>query len=360
MPAIPNPPRATGALLSGSDAATRTQAIAPLPATGRSSSQTGSAASLPARAGNLPRAGQAVGGSALREPGLQQRLGALQQGQAYLDQLGEALQGLKSGLSQALARPQSAGQAGLQAQLEAVQQLWRARADAAGGALDARLQTPAEGEATRQRFRLRGLDLNTLASDGSETLRLSLPGQPRPVIVALDGRGLQPGLQSLQRALAPTGLRVETGGGELQFSVEESAWPALRDGLGIKGDGKRFPSGQTVRATLDPAADALAPAAWKLDGAEAQRRSLVQVLDAQARLSRARQALDQRLGAAETLGRDDGGDAAALHRFAAEFARAPTAVPLDYARLSALAPAVQGLHRGQVQQLLLPRGSEFL
>lgn len=293
--------------------------------------------------------------SALREPGLHQRLGALQQAQAYAEPLGRALQRMKQGLSQALARPSAPDPAGLQAQAEALDRLWRARAGNAGGLLDARLQLAAEGSAARQRFGIRGLNLDGLGAGGRETLRLIVPGQVRPLSVALEGDGPQPALQRLQRVLAPAGVQIHTDAGDLQFSVEEAVWPALRDGLGVLGEGKRFPSGQPVRAMLDAADEALTPAAWRLDGVEGQRRALAQVSEAQARLGRAQRALGQRLDSAARLdepAQSGTGDAAALQGFAAEFARAPGAAPLDYGRLRALAPALQGLHRAQVQQLL--------
>lgn len=292
-----------------------------------------------------------------REPGQQQRLGALQQGLAWLDQLSGALQTVKTGLGQALARP-GTDTAGLNQALEQLRLQWAARGESAGGLLDGKLRTVEGGDEARQRFRLRGLDLQTLAAGGAETLRLTLPGQARPVSIALDDGGLQRQLQQLQRAVAPAGLRLESEGGELLFSVAEKQWPALRDGLGIKGDGKRFPSGQTVRAMLDPEAAAMAPQGWKIDDPAAQRRSLVALVAAQQRVQAARQDLGARLSdaQAEALGglEDDAARAAAMRVFAQQFETAATAVPLDYGRLAELPPALEGLHRGKVQQLLLP------
>lgn len=293
---------------------------------------------------------------ATREPGHQQRLGALQQGQAWLDELGTALQTLKTGLGQALARP-GADTAGLERTLEQLRQQWAARGAAAGGLLDGQLQTVEQGAAARQRFRLRGLDVQSLAAGGAETLRLSLPGQARPLSVALDGGGLQRQLQQLQRAVAPAGLRLESAGGELLFSVDEAQWPALRDGLGIKGDGKRFPSGQTVRALLEPETAAMAPQGWKIDDPAAQRRTLVAVLAAQQRVQTARQQL---LGQLDRLqldpveASDQAQRAASMQRLAQDFEVTASAVPLDYGRLAELLPALERLHRGTVQQLLLP------
>lgn len=296
--------------------------------------------------------------SPFREPGQQQRLGELQQGLAYAERLGQALQELKSGLSRALAQPQLASRQDLPAKLEAVQQVWQARVGESGGRLDARLQPVAEGEQPRQLFRVRGLDVQALSSAGAETLRLAMPGQPRTTLVPLDGKGLQRGLQSLQRALAATEMRAHSQGGELLFSAPDSHWPALRDGLSLRGDGKRFPSGQMVRALLDPQPDAITPSGWKFDDSQAQRYSLVQVLDAQAKLGQAQQQLSQRLDSAAALTAAAATETSATQqaRFAAGFRAEASEQVLDFERLSALAPALLGLHRQQVQQLLLPPG----
>jgi hypothetical protein len=324
-----------------------TAAVGRLPALRRVATQ-----DLAPAAGAGVRSGSDKGApaSAFREPGLQQRLGELQQGLAYAQRLGQDLQGLKNGLSRALVQGKTPAM--LQPQLDAVQQTWQARAGDSGGQLDARLQAVAEGEDARQRFRLRGLDMQALAAPGAETLRLSLPGQPRSIAVPLDGQGLQRSLHSLRQALAPTGLRVETSGGELQFSITESQWPALRDGMSLRGDGKRFPSGQMLRVLLDPQADAMTPGDWQIDSPQAQRRSLAQVVAAQQQLGNAQQALSQQLASASAVPAF-AEDAQQMAAFAARFASDASTELLDYGRLSELAPALQGLHRQQVQQLLL-------
>lgn len=297
-----------------------------------------------------------------REPGMQHRMGQLQQGLAYSRRLSRDLQELKAGLGQALAlgqMPQA-----LPAQLDAVRQTWQARATLSGGQLDGRLQAVAEGELARQRFQLRGLDLQALAAPGAETLRLSLPGQPRTIAVALDGQGLQPALRSLQRALAPTGLRAAVDGGQLQLSVVEHEWPALREGLSLRGDGKRFPSGQMLRMLPDPQPEAISPAAWAIDSPQAQRRSLAQVLAGLQQLDVARQQIEQRLvgltAAGPTRAEEVSGQAAMAAssaasfsaNFAAAFREKAGAELLDFARLSELTPALLGLHRRRVEQLL--------
>lgn len=323
----------------------------------KSTSSRAAAAAALVRSGS----GETASSSPYREPGLQQRLGELQQGLAYAEQLGSALQGLKSSISQALVRGQEGVDAGLQARREQVQGLWQQRSAASAGQLDSQLQGVADGEAARQRFRIRGLDVNALSQGGTETLRLALPGQQRAIAVPLDGSGLQRQLQSLQRALAPTDMQLEAQDGELAFSVPESQWPALRDGLSLRGDGKRFPSGQMVRAVLEPQAQALNPAAWQLDQSEGQRQALSQLLKAQERL-RSTQAgmaaeLAQTGAAAGAMDSEAAGTQAAarVQAFAEGFAAQADVSALDYEQLSQLVPALVGLRRSQVQQLLGPQ-----
>ncbi|MET0518952.1 MAG: hypothetical protein ABW005_08970 [Burkholderiaceae bacterium] len=295
-------------------------------------------------------------GTPAREPGAQQRLGQLQQGMAYVEQLRQALQTLKNGLGQALARPQADSSAALAQQLGKVQTLWQARGEQAAGVLDGQLQPVQAGAQAQQRFTLRGLDIAALSGGSSETLRLSLPGQTQGLSVPLDGRGLQRQLNTLRQALAPTGVTVDSRGGELSLSVAESRWPALRDGLSIRGEGKRFPSGQPVRAALQPQADAMAPAQWKLGDAAAQRDSLRKLLQAQQDLAPAAAQLQGELAQAQAGSSDAAAaspqDVAAIHNFAADFATSEDGAPLNYERLAALSPALAGLHRRRVEQLL--------
>lgn len=315
---------------------------------------TPTASRLPA---TLAQAGRGAAiASPSREPGRQQRLGELQQGLAYTEQLGAALQDLKAALSQSLVRGPGAGESALQGRMATVQALWQQRSAASAGQLDGQMQPMAEGEAARQRFRIRGLDVAALSQGGSETLRLALPGQPRVITVALDGQGLQSQLQSLQRALAPTAVQLDTQVRELAFSVPESQFAALRDGLSLRGDGKRFPSGQMVRAVLEPQAQALTPTAWQLDEPQGQRHALTQLLSAQERLGSARARMAAELAKVDAASAAEpeqtAADAAALATFAAGFAERASASVLDYEQLSQLVPALAGLRRNQVQQLL--------
>ncbi|MFT7723749.1 MAG: hypothetical protein QM788_13125 [Roseateles sp.] len=345
LPALQNPPTRTAGRTATAAAGGALAPAAPAPLA--------SAPGVPAAARPLrPMAA----GQAAREPGAQQRVGALQQGLAYAQQLDAALQQLKSGLSLTLARQLPASALDLQARVDGVARLWQAREAEAGGRIDARLQAVPESREPQREFSLRGLDGNSLAAAGAETLRLTLPGQGRALSIHLDGRGRDSHLRAVAQGLAGLGVqtRAQADGGVL-LAVSESRWPMLRDGLQLRGDGRRFPSGQPVRAMLDARPDALQPARWQVDDAEAQRTSLAGVVQAQQQLGLARQALGQRLEAAAAAApAPDAAEAASAARLAAHFAEAGQGAPLDYEQLSALLPAVSGVHRARVDQLLAP------
>lgn len=322
-------------------------ALAPVATTGRADvpAPAPQASAQPLRAAGT--------GAAAREPGAQQRLGALQQGLAYTQRLDASLRQLKSGLSLTLARNLPASALDLPARLDGVARLWQARETEAAGQIDARLQAVPEGRQPQREFSLRGLDGSSLAASGAETLRLTLPGQGRALSIHLDGQGLDSHLRAVTQGLASLGVqtRAQADGGVV-LAVAEARWPALRDGLQLRGDGRRFPSGQPVRAVLDARPDAMQPSGWRLDGAEAQRASLARVVQAQQQLGQARQTLGLRLQAAAAAPAPDAAEAAAVARLARDFAEAGQGAPLDYEQLSALLPAVAGVHRTRVDQLL--------
>jgi len=309
---------------------------------------------VPERQGSV-----SAGLAAYRQPEQQLRLGNLQQGLAYAAQLDTALQQMKSELTRALVGSQDANESALQSRRGSVQQLWQQRSVASAGQLDGQLNGVSEGEVARQHFRIRGLDVAALSLTGSETLRLALPGHPRPLSMQFDGQGLQAHLRSLQRALAPTPLRLEAQDGELGFSVPEAQWPTVRDGLSLRGDGKRFPSGQMVRAVLEAQAQALTPQTWQLDTIEGQRLALAQLLKAQQQLRSSQSTLALDLASASEVaveGRTPEATAQ-IEQFASGFAAIAERSALDYRQLSELVPAVIGLRRSQVQQLLSAAGS---
>jgi exonuclease VII small subunit len=292
---------------------------------------------------------------------LQPRVGQLQQGLAYTQQLGAALQQLRNGLGAVLAQDQPTVPASLEQQLETVTRLWQSRPGASAGQIDGQLEAVAPDAQAQQVFRLRGLDSRALASSAPEILQLSLPGKGRTAVIELNGGGLAVHVAALRRGLAALGIQLQgVDRGEVTLSVAESDWPALRDGLVLRGDGKRYPNGELVRAPLEAQPDAMAPLQWQIRDMAAQRRSLALVLDAQTKLALAQGRLSGALTqAAEQLAPPDPQRGAAVRSFVDSFAERAQSDPddLDYATLAELAPALRGLHRGAVSQLLLGFGS---
>lgn len=290
----------------------------------------------------------AAAGSAAREPGAQQRLGRLQQGQAWLQKLDGDLRALAAALAG------GADDAAVTARLTQLQSSWAQRGDA-GGLVDGQLRVQLQGD-TRQQFVLRGLDAAALADTGNgrETLTLALPGAQRRVQVTLDpAAGAAANLQTLQRALAPAGIGVARQGDKLLMSVSESRWPALRQGMSLMGEGRRYPSGQLVRAPLEAQGDVLRPAQWRVDSPTGRQQLMEQLRQAHGQLQRGRQQVDAALDAAAALPAvGEAGEGAQLQAFADGFGR--DAAWFDGAELL---PAVQGLGRQRVRQLLNPAGT---
>lgn len=333
------------ALRRASAPASPLAALAPLNASGDASTSSRDTVLVAGNANTAPS----------REPGLQQQLGRLQQGLDYLDRLAQTLQGLKSSLSRSLAQGQASAM--LPQQVNQLSQLWQQRPQQSGGRVDSQLQASQADEPARQRFKLRGLDLTVLERGGAETLRLQVPGRASSqgaamtLSVTLDGEGTESQLQTLARALAPAGLTVDAQGQDLVFSIAESQWPALRDGLTVRGDGKRFPSGQPVRARLDAAPEALQPQQWSVSDAVGQRQALGQVLQAQPRLAKAREALGEQLRDVQSQAEPVSG----LNASEAQTLAGGLEARLnqgDYAVQQALMPALRGLHKQRVRQLL--------
>lgn len=285
------------------------------------------------------------------EPGIQQDIAAAQQGQAWLQDMNRKLGGLKQSLAGLLTGPAQQPSSATQALLRQVQQGWSRRAATAGGMVDGQLRIAAPGQA-RQAFTVRGLDLAALTEEGPETLSFAVPGSAQAVNVSIDpDESAESLVQRLDQGLAPAGVRAALVGGALRFDTDEAQWPALRDGLAVKGDGRRFPSGQRVRVRLEPQADAMQPGQWSLEGPQAQRQTLARVIAAQAQLDKAGAALREQTAA---LRLPESADAAergeAMLGFAREFGE--KAAEGGYEHIAQLPPALKGMRREQVRALL--------
>jgi hypothetical protein len=295
----------------------------------------------------------AAGGLASLDPQLNLQASALQQTLGFIADAQASLGQLKQGLSDALAA-QGSADASLQSSLQQFAAVWQTRPQASGGGLDAQLQvTGADG--ARQTFAIRGLDGQ--GAQARESLNFSVRGkQSTPVV-------LEPGLRTttvarrLDGALAPLGVRAAVGDdGSLKFSSAESDWPAVRDSLMVKGNGKRFPSGQFNRVRTDAESGAANPQDWSVSDANAMRQTLQRAVQLAGRLDAA-----SRDAAAQLRDLTDAGNTAVSQEtgagvadFAERFKSMATDDP-SFATLAQLAPATAGMDRSRVQALLAIR-----
>lgn len=302
----------------------------------------------PAALFTLPRPGVGV-----VSPEFNQNVASAQQALSFLGELSGQLQNLKAQISRELTGSASSPSA-LDGAQRRLAQLWDARAERSGYRLDSQLAYSPEAPA-RQRFRLRGLDARTLASASAETVALSLTGTQRQAMSVRLDPNLAPEAQArrLDQALAPAGIRAHPSTqGDIDFSVAETEWPRVRDQLTVKGEGKRFATGQFVRARTEPETPLLAPERWQLDTPEGLRQALPQILRAEQQSQHSRSLIERSLAAAsQALDRSAAAQGApAAQRFADRFT-AQTAEP-NYPLLATLSPSLQGLPRPRIDRLL--------
>nr|WP_145545881.1 hypothetical protein [Variovorax boronicumulans] len=285
------------------------------------------------------------------------RVAGAQQALAYLDRLAPRLRNLQTDLSRVTAgQPVPADR--LESQRARLDQLWTERASAAGTALDAQLNFDT-AQPARRSFAVRGLDQPPQARE-TLTLAIGLPSAARPPVrVQLDPEATpQSRAEAFAQALAPLGLAVQAdAGGGLRFSVAESRWPQVRDGLAVQGEGRQFASGRLHRVAADPQPDVLTPAQWTLQDEGGTRQALQQVGTALQRTEAAREGARTVLEADRAALADapPAQDAAWAERFGAAFAaqlRGETGPRDAYARQATLGAALWGLGRQRVERLL--------
>jgi len=292
---------------------------------------------------------------------LNQRVAASQRTIEFLERADAQLQSLRTTLAAHVgagaSEPDSKVISELSRQIQRFDVLWRERAAATGGALDSQLDQVEPGTA-RLRFTVRGLTLDTLANGEPETLYLAVGGRTHQAVAVT----IEPGLdataiaQRFDRALAASGVRVSRDQrGELVFSVREADWTNAREMLAIKGDGRRFPTGQFAAARIVPEQPLVLPEQWTLDSPQARRTTLQKVVTAQEAVRHARQLAIEALGEeGRNLQTATAEDREQEGAWCASFVRTfeTTAGRGDFRSLSALSSAVLGIHRDRVTALL--------
>lgn len=337
-------PNAAGTGLARVDQAARTEPVSVTPVVDAAAVEATTAASSPLRPG-----------ASAHDAQLNRRVAAAQQTGDYLNELASRLGQLKNDLSAQIANP--ALQQPLSGQIQAVQTLWQQRGAATQGSLDGQLNFDANGQ-SRQTFEVRGLDHRALQSNERETLSFttgSASSADQRVLTAVfePGQSVDERVRLLDRTLAPAGIRVtQSAQGEVQLSTTEAQWPAVRDGLSIKGSGIRFPGQQFHRVRSQAQADAMRPSGWSTETTADQRQTLQQVLPALALVQQARQAVGNTLQAAGSqIAASASADTSTWAQgFAQDFARLSEQPP--YSMFRAIAPAVQGISRPRVEALL--------
>ncbi|MDB5849651.1 MAG: hypothetical protein JWP29_3403 [Rhodoferax sp.] len=324
-----------------------------------------------ARPANTFTANLPAGGLADWQPGLQTQVASAQQALQFIDRLAIGLQKIKLDLGSAIAGAPVPPER-LEQQRQQLSQLWNTRATQAGGQLDSRLVFSDDSPAM-QGFAVRGLDAAALRSGGRETLAIALgtptPARPASLVVLEPGLDANTVARLFDQALAPMGLRAEAGAnGGVRFSAPEGQWTAVRDTLSIRGEGLRFATGTYHRVLTEAEPAAIATDTWSLDGGAASRQTLQQIVDAQGRVGRARDAAQSLLqhSAAALDASDSAHDAAWAGRYAASFEAAATNAapgsadgaagsqigPLRFQTLAAVQAALPRVSRQRVLSLL--------
>jgi hypothetical protein len=300
------------------------------------------------------------------DPALGQEIAGAQQALEFLDELASQLKDLRDELKLRLPSARDAGglratwnaaaadPAALDTKIRQFQESLHRRSSATAGTLDRQLGYHPAGDA-RLSFTVRGLDLTSLRGNGSsETLNFSVGGQGH---AAASSAVIEPGISDaalahrIDRALAPCGVRAALNAdGELTVSTQESDWPGVRDTIAIKGEGRRFPTGQFSPVRAVAVSPILRPQEWGTTDIAALRNTRQEVFKAQGLVRQASQVVSQQLEAAGSRIATNPADGAWSAQFTQGFAAA--ALRSDYSTTSLLAPALMHISRERVTSLL--------
>ncbi|SMF06742.1 hypothetical protein [Pseudogulbenkiania subflava] len=285
---------------------------------------------------------------------LNEQLTAAQRALGFVDGLTGQLEQLKTDLSQQLAQ-RRIDREGLEAKIGRFATTLVQRYAQSGGSVDGKLRFHLAADA-RQDFTVRGMDLDSLRSGPVETLAL-FSGERGTAAMSFNVGGdvsEDEIMRRLSRALAPSGIRPSINDdGQLGFSVDEAAWPAIRDRLAVRGGGVRFPSGQPQRVKTEAEPERLATGEWQVNDHAHVRQTLQRVVNALSQLRQAHSAIasaiNQARDAIDQLSRM--GEQNWAQEFVADFnARLNQAG--DYRSFHDVIPALLGVSRYRVVSLL--------
>jgi len=273
---------------------------------------------------------------------LQGDVASAQQALDYLERVSSQLESVKAALSAKLAGL-TRGARDLEARARQLSATIAARSSQAGGAVDAELRF-SNGEPARQRFRISGLDVETLQAAAPLSLAFSVGGVGGPQIAANIEPGMTPEqiAARLDRTLAPVKVRAKLDDrGRLEFSTEEANWPAVRDSIAISGRGRANTEAVPPQSKLEDIGSG---------NADALRQSLREVVQALERVRRSQAAASAALSAATQRAVEPAMSPEDLAVTAQDFAS--TAGNHDYESLLAITSALVGVSRERVLALL--------
>jgi len=343
-----------GAVVAGASTPARLVPARSLDAVAADQDKDGATAAASTPAPLRGKSSAAVGGAQ------QESVARAQQALDYLERVAGQLENLKgeisaklSGASGGQTRVQPRAQQRSQQLDSSVRQLastLAARQSSAGGGVDANLNF--DGQPAQQRFRVRGLDIDSLQQSAPATVAFSVGGIGGPQLAATIGtdQSSEETARAIDRAVAPLGVRASLDNGSLVFSTPEANWPAVRDSIAVSGRG---------RVATDEVAPALAPQQWPIGAgssgggggnADALRQSLREVVQALERVRRSQDAASSALSSASVQVSVEATPPPEVNMAADDFAGA--AASTNYDSLLALSSALVGVSRERVLALL--------
>lgn len=291
------------------------------------------------------------GGASKLSGGLQDQVARAQQALDYLDRVSTQLETLKSELTSRLASTRTAApRPQLDAQVRQLAQTLSSRRKSGGGSVDNNLNYSTKPAV--QRFRIRGLDVDSVRRSAPQSISFSVGGAGGPQM----GVNIEPDqsnqevARALDRALAPMGVHASLDeNGELVFSTPESNWSSVKDSIAVSGRG---------RVTTEEVPANLAPQQWGVGGdggaqvgnPDALRQSLREVVQALERVHRSQSAASNALAAASNEVAEAETPPPDVELAAGDFSKA--AANTDYESLVALTSALVGVSRDRVLALL--------
>jgi len=261
------------------------------------------------------------------------------------------LEALKSELTSRLASTRTAApRPQLDAQVRQLAQTLSSRRKSGGGSVDNNLNYSTKPAV--QRFRIRGLDVDSVRRSAPQSISFSVGGAGGPQM----GVNIEPDqsnqevARALDRALAPMGVHASLDeNGELVFSTPESNWSSVKDSIAVSGRG---------RVTTEEVPANLAPQQWGVGGdsgaqvgnPDALRQSLREVVQALERVHRSQSAASNALAAASNEVAEAETPPPDVELAAGDFSKA--AASTDYESLVSLTSALVGVSRDRVLALL--------